>query len=291
MKTRKLALITGGAKGIGLSISERLASEGWDLVLWGRDEKALSSIARDLEQKHGGRVHIQTVDLATRGSVEPAFKALLSRAGFPNALICNAGDYGTLGRIGELDIHAWVRSFELNFFSAAELVHCFIREAKKKPTSERLKIILMSGSGLGSSKVSPAMTAYGCAKAAIYRFVEIVHEEVHSQGIDINCIAPGAVKTGIMDQALKHSAEAVGPLYHDAVKVQASGGDSPELAAQAISSLLDSRCDGLSGRLISAKWDKKFIESADGARKVSEDRDLLRLRRIDDELFERVPKR
>lgn len=287
----RLVLITGGAKGIGRSFSERLASEGWDLVLWGRDGKALDRAAEELENKHRVRVQTQQVDLSTRGTVAPAFQELLSKGHLPEAMICNAGDYGALGRLGELDMDAWVRSFELNFFSVVELVHRYVREARSKPSSDRRKIVLMSGSGLGGSRVWPGISAYACSKAAIYRLVETVHEEVHADGIDINCIAPGAVKSGFTDQALKQSAEKLGPLYQETLKVQASGGDSPELVAKAVSHLLGSHCDGLSGRLLSAKWDDRFIGSAEGARQVNEDRDLLRLRRIDNELFERSPKK
>jgi 3-oxoacyl-[acyl-carrier protein] reductase len=149
----------------------------------------------------------------------------------------------------------------------------------------------MSGGGLGGSKIWPGASAYSCAKATLYRLVEVVHAENFERGVDINCIAPGAVRTGMTDQALKHGESRLGPLYQEALGVEKSGGESPELAASIIATLLSPVGDGVSGRLLSAKWDRKHLASDENAKRVIEDQDLLRLRRIDDELFARVPRK
>lgn len=278
----RTALITGGAKGIGRVFSLRLAADGWDLILCGRDESALADTANHCLAEWGARVRVIRADLADKAGVAAIAGAFESD--LPDALVCNAANYGALGKLAAVEPDAWKASFDLNLFSVAELIHHYLRCARAQPRAQRRKIVVMGGSGLGGSRIWPGASAYSCAKAALYRLVEIVHEEAHADGIDINCVAPGAVKTGFTEQARRAGREVLGPLFDEAVKVDGGGGEAPEVAAVAVSKLLSPDCDGLSGRLISAKWDAHFL---DQPQDVCKNPDLLRLRRIDDQLFRR----
>lgn len=281
----KTALVTGGAKGIGRAISEELARQGWALEIWGRDEAALRSTASELESLHRAKVRIRVADLSNLAAISALFAEMRERKAVPRALICNAGDYGTLGNLKDVDLQTWRKSFDLNFFAVAAVAQAYIRLAADLDPASRKSVVLMGGSGLGGAKVWPGVSAYSCAKAALYRLTEVLHEEVHeSLKIDVNCLAPGAVKTGITDQAIHAGAKALGGLYQASVSVSESGGDSPKLAAQCVARLLSDACAGISGRLISAKWDGTYL---DHAAELNQDRDLLRLRRIDKELFVR----
>lgn len=276
-------LVTGGAKGIGWSISKRLAKAGHSLILVGRDLKVLQSRATEIQKKFKTSVHVIALDLSQPNTASELFRTLKGLGvTVPSALVCNAGDYGTLGALTEVKIKDWKKSFNLNFFSQVSLIQKYLRQAQRSPSLERRKIILLSGGGLGGSHVWPNISAYACSKAALYRFMEVLHEETHHLGFDINCVAPGAVKTGITDQAEKAGKSILGDLYDTTVKIQTQGGDSPELAAEVIADLISPRCDGLSGRLLSAKWDGETLKNP---KKIMEDKDLLRLRRIDNELF------
>jgi NAD(P)-dependent dehydrogenase (short-subunit alcohol dehydrogenase family) len=280
---KKFALITGGAKGIGKSISLKLASEGWDLILWGRDSAALDSEAESLKNAYGVQVLTRSLDLSDLASVPLAFEELSRQSCLPDALVCNAGSYGILGSLKDVNIEAWKKSFDLNFFSVAALIQQYLLLCEEAPEQKRRSIILLSGSGLGGSKVWPGISSYGCAKAAIYRLMEFVHEEAHiSLKIDVNCIAPGAVKTGITEQAVGAGKDLIGSLFEASLKVVNEGGDSPELAAHVVSQLLSEACAGISGRLISAKWDHQALLNPE---EIYKNGDLFRLRRIDQSLF------
>lgn len=290
----QFALITGGAKGIGKSISSKLASEGWNLILWGRDTAALGAEASALQKTFGIQVITGVLDLSDLTSIPQAFESLSQHkglqslsGGLPDALVCNAGSYGVLGALKDVQIEEWKKSFDLNFFSVAALIQQYLRlcEAAHTPTSDRKRrsIVLLSGSGLGGAKVWPGISSYGCAKAAIYRLMEFVHEEAHtSLNLDVNCIAPGAVKTGITDQAVAAGKDVMGSLFEASLKVLNEGGDSPELAANVVAQLLSEACAGISGRLISAKWDHQALSHPE---EISKNTDLFRLRRIDQTLF------
>ena len=117
----KFALITGGAKGIGKSISSKLASQGWNLVLWGRDNLALNLEAEGFRKKFGIQVITRTLDLSDIPSIAQAFEKLSEQKILPDALICNAGNYGVLGALKDIQFDEWKKSFDLNFFSVAAL--------------------------------------------------------------------------------------------------------------------------------------------------------------------------
>ncbi len=283
---RRTAIVTGGAKGIGRAVSERLAADGWDLVLCGRDRVALDEVAALARERHGVRAEGIPIDLSRPDA--PA--ALFSRWGGPEALplamVCGAADYGVLGPLSAVDFPAWRRSFDLNFFSVAEMIQRFVQVALRGPPSPRRRIVVMAGAGLGGREVAGGVSAYSCAKAALNRLVEVVHEEVHGRGVDVNCVLPGLVDTGIVDQAIA-AGPALGAIYQASVKARAGGGTPPEVPADLVAHLLSDACGGLSGRLLSARWDRPALDSP-GA--VEADPDLFRLRRIDGELFARKPR-
>jgi 3-oxoacyl-[acyl-carrier protein] reductase len=278
--------VTGGAKGIGRSIATALARDGWNLIVCGRDEEALSRFATEVERPRGTTIRCIPIDLSQGGAAPRLLQASIEAGSLPDAIVCNAGNYGALGSFADVDFVKWKRSFDLNFFAAAELVHEYLKVALAVPSSARRKIVIVGGSGIGGARVWPGISAYGCAKSALVRLVEFVHEEVYTKGIDINCLAPGAVSTGITDQAVAAGATAIGDLHRVSLQVRDGGGDPPALVEAAVAVLLRPACDGLSGRLISAKWDSERLAHPS---EVIDDADLLRLRRIDADLFGRLP--
>lgn len=102
----------------------------------------------------------------------------------------------------------------------------------------------------------------------------------------MNCVLPGLVDTGIVDQAIV-AGPALGAVYHASVKARSGGGTPPGVAAETIAHLLSDACGGLSGRLLSARWDGRALEAPAS---VEADPDLFRLRRIDGDLFARKAK-
>ena len=277
----RTALVTGGAKGIGRAVSEHLAMAGWDLVLCGRDRVALDEAGSQLRAKHGVEVHGIPVDLGQPGGVGELFSHLSGPDQLPLAMICGAADYGALGLLESVDFAAWKRSFDLNFFSFVEMVQRYVQLALRGAPAPRRRIVVMGGAGLGAAQVSAGVSAYSISKAALNRLVEVVHEEVHARGIDINCVLPGLVNTGMVDQAIA-AGPALGALYDASMRAREGGGTPPEVAGEMIAYLVGDACSGVSGRLLSAKWDRRALACPES---VVADPDLFRLRRIDHELF------
>ena len=283
---RRTAIVTGGAKGIGRAISEALAEAGWDLVLVGRDGSALEVVASTVSGRHGVRVTPIRLDLSEEGTAGTLLDRWADPAELPLAMVCGAADYGTLGPLASVEFAAWKRSFDLNFFSTAELIHRYVRIAMRGSAEPRRRIAVICGAGLGAGPVSAGVSAYSCSKAALNRLVEVVDEEVRGHGIDVNAVLPGLVDTGIVDQAIA-AGPSLGPIYEASARARAGGGVPAEVPGRFVARLLDDRTAGLSGRLLSARWDGRALETPDA---VGADPDLFRLRRVDDELFARKPR-
>jgi NAD(P)-dependent dehydrogenase (short-subunit alcohol dehydrogenase family) len=102
----------------------------------------------------------------------------------------------------------------------------------------------------------PFFSAYAASKAAVVRYVETLALELIEHGIDCNSIAPGALNTRLLDEVLAAGPDRVGKAFYEAsLKQKATGGDSPEQAAELCVFLASTASDGITARLISAKWD------------------------------------
>ena len=258
----KTVLVTGGAKGVGLILSRALTQDGWHVTACGRTRQTLVE---------GVHAYVRA-DLLLAG----AAKSLLRNMPLPDALICNAGNYGTLGAFVDLDFAKWRASLELNFFAVAEMVQEYVRLVHLDGNGTRRKIVIVGGAGIGGAKTVKGMSAYSCAKAALVDFVESIALE--EAGVDINVLAPGAVVTGITEQA---RAAGLSTETKDSVETR-------ELIGKTIVRLLSPALDGLSGRLVSARWDLDRLAELEVDFEMAGPEagmDRWRLRRIDDELF------
>ena len=139
------------------------------------------------------------------------------------------------------------------------------------------KIIQLSGGG--ATNPLPFISAYAASKAAIVRYAETLAEEVRDAGIDVNCIAPGALNTRLLDEVLVAGPEKVGKSFYErAMKQKESGGAPLEVGARLATFLASSDSDGITGKLISAVWDPWNTFTAHIAE--LSDTDVYTLRRI-----------
>jgi 3-oxoacyl-[acyl-carrier protein] reductase len=117
--------------------------------------------------------------------------------------------------------------------------------------ARRPKILCFAGGGAANGR--PYFSAYASAKAGVVRLVETFSME--ETDADINAIAPGAIKTNIINKALELGANVIGQDEYNKVIKQNEGGDDPTHMLELIDWLLSEKSDGVSGRFISAKWD------------------------------------
>ena len=269
------AVVTGGSRGFGFAVANAYLAAGASVILSARSASELDSARTDLLDAHpGAQLEIFVGDV----SHEADANALAARAreifGGIDVLVCNAGIYGPMGPIEEIDYAAWAKAIEINLNGVVLGARAHATDLKK---SERGKVIVLSGGG--ATKPMPNLSAYAASKAAVVRFAETLAEEWRRHGIDVNAVAPGALNTRLLDEVLEAGPGAVGEsFYANSIRQREEGGSPPERGAALCVYLGSRKSDGLTGKLISAIWDP--WERFEDFRGDLEGSDVLTLRRI-----------
>jgi NAD(P)-dependent dehydrogenase (short-subunit alcohol dehydrogenase family) len=246
----KVAIITGGSLGIGLAISRAFVKEGANLVVVSIDKSEFGNL-QAFSSFSTARIETFQADVSQPDDVRRMLDYTLAKFGTVDILVNCAGIYGPIGLITEIDVKHWLATININLCGTFLCMRAVLPIMMKK---NKGKIVNMSGGG-GASPL-PRFSAYGTSKAGVIRLTETIAQEVKDYQIDINSIAPGAVNTRLLDQALA-AGDAAGPeLKAKAIKQKAEGGVPPEKVAELALFLASKESDGLSGRLIALLWDK-----------------------------------
>jgi NAD(P)-dependent dehydrogenase (short-subunit alcohol dehydrogenase family) len=280
----RVAIVTGGSRGIGLAIAQALGAAGARVALASRTAGELESARKGLE---ASRVEAFTrvTDVAQPDEVDALVAEVVRRWGAVDVLVNNAGVYGAIGRLDECDARAWRLAIEVNLFGVMHGCRAVLPHMRARG---RGKIINVAGAGVGGPGVPPRVSAYAASKAAIVQLTESLAREVVGDGIQVNAIAPGAVATEITAAIVAAGPENAGrDLYERSLEQQRTGGESPELAARLVAWLASERSGALTGKMLSAKWDKVEEIDLDRANRSS----LFTLRRIDGVLYDEVVKK
>ena len=268
----RVAIITGGGRGIGKAIALAFAREGADLVVVSRtmgEVEETAAAARAL----GRRALALRVDVSCREDVEAMVRTSLQQFGKVDILVNNAGIYGPIGPLAENDPDRWLETIKVN------LIGIFLCGRAVLPAMMRQshgKIINLSGGG--ASAPLPRFSAYAASKAAVVRLTETLAQEVKGYNIQVNAIAPGPVATRLTDDVLAAGAAAGEDMVRQARRVKDGGGTPADTAAGLAVFLASTESNGLTGRVISAVWDQWRQFPARMAEIM--DSDLYTLRRV-----------
>ena len=255
MKTLKgkTAIITGASQGLGLVIAQTYFKEGANLILCARGADKLKQASENLSKEADKDQVIVALptDVSSPESVRVLTQTAIANFQQIHILVNNAGVYGPMGLLEEVDWDEWVNAVKINLFGSVLMCRAMLPHFKSHQYG---KIIQLSGGGATGSL--PRISAYAASKTAIIRLVESLAEEVRGTGIDVNAIAPGALNTRLLDQVLTAGEEKVGEdFYTRAEKQKVEGGASLERAAKLAVYLASAESDGITGKLISAVWD------------------------------------
>jgi NAD(P)-dependent dehydrogenase (short-subunit alcohol dehydrogenase family) len=272
----RAALIAGASQGLGAKIAEVFVREGASVMLCARDAAMLDRVREELLPVAAPtqQILVRACDVSSPEQVEALSGASVSALPELDILVNSAGVYGPMGPIEDNNWAAWVRAIEIDLFGAVLLCRTLVPHLKQRGAG---KIIQLSGGGATSPL--PRLSAYAAAKAAVVRFAETLALELAPHRIDVNCIAPGALNTRMLDEVLAAGPQAVGEeFYRKALRQKEDGGAGLERGAALAVFLASPASDGITGRLISAVWDP--WEELPARREEVDGSDLYTLRRI-----------
>src|SRR5216683_5985130 len=199
----RVALITGGSRGLGLVLARQICDEGGRVAILARDEDELERAKNDLAA-HGGEVLTVRCDLLERAQIQSAFKQTLDRFGKIDVLINNAGiiEVGPLGHMSREDFE---RSMGVHFWAPYELTMQVVPEMRRRGGGRIVNI-----SSIGGKMAVPHMAPYSASKFALTGFSDAVRAELANDNIHVTTVAPGLMRTGSHVNAKfkgKHDAE------------------------------------------------------------------------------------
>jgi NAD(P)-dependent dehydrogenase (short-subunit alcohol dehydrogenase family) len=275
----KRAVVTGASQGLGGAIARALLRAGADVALCARTPADIASAAAALSSEFPGRKLLGLAcDISSREQVDRFFAAAIERLGGIDAVINNAGVHGPIGLIDAVDWNGWEQAIAVDLLGTAYCCRRAIQHFKsQKVPRGRRKIVNVSGGG--ATTPQHGLSAYGAAKAGVVRLTETLALELRDFAIDVNAVAPGALRTRLMDELVGAGAGKIGADYHKRLEeLHAKGGMSIDRAADFCVYLASEASDGLSGRLLSAAWDPWPFSEAAKRRLASSD--VYTLRRI-----------
>ena len=248
---RQWALITGASRGLGAHLASKFWGAGYSLALLARDSYALSQVASSLGKRDNQAIIVLPCDLVIPGAVNQLIMDVIARLPRLDVLINNAAIHGPIGPLVDNNQDLWRAAMQINFLAPVALCQGLLPLIE---ASGRGSIINLSGGGAAAPRAN--FTAYASTKAALVRFSETLSLEVQMQNIRVNCIAPGAMKTALLEEVIASGVTVAGEQeFSFAEKVFSGGGTSMDKVADLALFLASDASNGISGKLISAVWD------------------------------------
>ncbi|MFH1266472.1 MAG: SDR family oxidoreductase [Planctomycetota bacterium] len=185
----RVALVTGGSKGIGRAIGGGFARAGAELFLCSRKEEHLKAAADEIRDETGVRVEYLVADMAVRDDLDRVAQAALERFGKVDILVNNAG-WNVPQAIDEIRDEDWNYVVTLNLNHVMALTRALVPQMKERGWG---RVIHMSSiMGLGSTA---KRNVYSATKAALIGMARASALDLGKFGITVNCIAPGPIAT------------------------------------------------------------------------------------------------
>tara|TARA_Y100000294_G_scaffold129268_2_gene121115 strand:+ start:918 stop:1670 length:753 start_codon:yes stop_codon:yes gene_type:complete len=189
----RTAVVTGGARGIGFAVVERLLASGAQVAIWDFDEKAASEAATKLAA--GGKTVAVTVDITdAEATAEAAAKTETALAGI-DILVNSAGVAGPTHTVWDYPVDEWRQVVEVDLVGTYLCCRAVVPGMRERGYGRIVNIASIAG-----KEGNPNASAYSAAKAGVIGFTKSLGKELAQENICVNCLTPAVIKTAILDQ-------------------------------------------------------------------------------------------
>jgi dehydrogenase/reductase SDR family protein 4 len=186
----KVAVITGATEGIGRATALKLAREGASVAICARRQEPLDRTAAELK-KAGGNVLAVSADMSKPADIERFMKAVVEKFGRVDILVNNAGTNPVFGPIQDIDERGWDAIMNTNVKS----VFFLSKMAREAMLEHGDGGSIINVSSIGGIEASDVIGGYSVSKAALIMLTQVCAKTWGKDGIRVNCIAPGLIKT------------------------------------------------------------------------------------------------
>ena len=189
----KTAVVTGGARGIGKAIVERLLLSGANCVIWDQDVDEATRWVHQLPEP--GQVRVQKVDLTSMDSVAQAVQALEKDQVQVEIVVNNAGIAGVSQPLWECSCDEWREVIELDLIAVFHVCKSLIPSMMARKRGKIINIASIAG-----KEGNPNASHYSAAKAGVIGLTKSLGKELATSGVRVHCVAPAVIETDILKQ-------------------------------------------------------------------------------------------
>ncbi|HTJ04311.1 MAG TPA: SDR family NAD(P)-dependent oxidoreductase [Caldimonas sp.] len=186
----RVAVVTGGAQGIGHAIAERMLASGAAVSLWDLDAGKLSEAKSALG--HAGKVFAERVELTSDAEVAAATERTIAAAGKIDIVVNNAGITGGNGTTWELEPDVWRRVLEVNLVAPYLVCRAIVPHLIENGYGRIVNVASIAG-----KEGNPNASHYSASKAGLIALTKSLAKELATKGVLVNAIAPAAAKTAM----------------------------------------------------------------------------------------------
>ena len=273
---KKIKIIIFGASGsIGSYLAKEYISQNNEVLLFVKNIKSKKKILDELKFHSSlKKINIDQLNIKKLSSIKKKLNKHKSFIKNTNIIINATGGLGEIKNILKVNLKKFKNTMDINFFFNLLLLQNLSKFIKN---NKNLLLILFSGGGVTNYRKN--FSSYSISKLALVKFVEIVSNELNNKNIRINAIAPGIIKSKMIDITMKNRKLVS---KKEIIKIEKEinySNDALKKLFKVINFLSSNKGKKITGKLISSKWDNIEIWSKKKIEKLN-DKDLYFMRRV-----------
>ena len=244
MSQQRVAIVTGGGSGIGLAISQRLASDGHSVAVLDLNGESAAGAAKAIDAA-GGRAFGVPTDVSDRDQVFAAVDEVRGRLGRPGILVNNAGMGATFNRFLKITPEAWDQTLGVNLTGA---FHCCQAVLPDMVEARWCRIVNISSSSTHSGQA--LLSPYVSSKSGLNGLTKSLALEFGPRGITVNAIPPGFIDTPMLRASVARGEFGEGGIDATVARTPVRRAGLPEDVAAACSFLCRDEAGYITGQII-----------------------------------------
>ncbi|MDI6754597.1 MAG: SDR family NAD(P)-dependent oxidoreductase [Thermodesulfobacteriota bacterium] len=245
----RVAIITGGGRGLGRSVALAFGKEGAKVVLAARTNEEIEHVAEELRSLKKDALSIPT-DVSEEEQVNHMLKRALEAYGTIDILVNNAGARGPIAPLHEISLAEWEQTLRINLTSAFLCTKAVLPIMIEKKEGKIINVVT-------TMTPRPNLTPYMVAKAGLIHFTKQLSRELKDYNIQVNAIHPGVMDTRMQEEIRKAGAKAIGTDMFERLKEEGIL-HLPDEPAKLVLFLASRAADGITGEYLS--FDDKEVK-------------------------------